>query len=108
MKFAYIFFLATGLAFFTGCFRNDRRTMDFNVPALTTQECLTYLSGRLRANEGVENVQADFQTGTVTVTFNGLKLALKNIEIIIAEAGFDVNERPGEPAARAAMPAPCR
>lgn len=108
MKIACIFFLVASLGLLTGCFRNDRRTIDFNVPKLTTQECLAYLSGRLRANEGVEDVRADFTTGTVTVTFNGLKLALKNIEIIIAEAGFDVNERPADPVARATMPAPCR
>ena len=108
MKIIYTFFLVVAMFAVAGCFRNDRRTIDFSVPTLATQECLSYLSGRLRANEGVEDVRADFETGTVTVTFNGLKLALKNIEIIIAEAGFDVNERPASEAAKAAMPAPCR
>jgi copper chaperone CopZ len=99
---------AVALTATTGCFRNDRRTGQFDVPRLQTQECLTYLTSRLRAAEGVEQVDADFATGKVMVTFNGLKLALKNIEIIIADAGFDVNERPANEVARASMPAPCR
>jgi len=92
----------------TGCFRNDRRVGEFHVPQMQAQECLNYLSGRLRGAEGVEDVQADFSTKTVSVTFNGLKLALKNIELIIADAGFDVNETPGNPETRATMPVPCR
>lgn len=95
-------------ALFTGCFRNDRRTGEFHVPMMQSEECLNYLSGKLRAAEGVEMVTADFAAQKVIVTFNGLKLALKNIEIIIADAGFDVNERPASPAAKAGMPAPCR
>ncbi|HMO51400.1 MAG TPA: heavy-metal-associated domain-containing protein [Kiritimatiellia bacterium] len=93
---------------FTGCFRNDQRVVTFNVPQMQAQECLNFLSGRLRGAEGVEDVRGDFTAGTVTVTFNGLKLALKNIEFIIAEAGFDVNDTPGAPDARAALPVPCR
>lgn len=96
------------MALFTGCFRNDRRTGEFHVPMMQTPECLSYLSGKLGVAEGVEHVTADFATQKVIVTFNGLKLALKNIEIIIAEAGFDVNERPASPSAKASMPAPCR
>lgn len=105
-----LFFLFLGLALITatGCFRNDRRTIEFTVPELKTQECLTYLSGKLRSAEGVENVEADFARQKVIVTFNGLKLALKNIEIIIAESGFDVNERPADEKAKASLPVPCR
>jgi copper chaperone CopZ len=99
--------LAT-LSFFTGCFRNDRRVGEFQVPNLTSQECLNYLSGKLRASEGIEDVKADFESRTVIVTFDGLKLALKNIEFSIAGAGFDVNDTPANPQAKAGMPASCR
>lgn len=98
--------LLTSLA--TGCFRNDTRVGTFHVPALQSQECLNYLSGKLRGVEGVMDVQADFSTQTVTVTFNGLKAALKNIEFVIAGAGFDVNDTPASTSAKATMPAPCR
>lgn len=97
--------LAAGL--FSGCFRNDRRIGEFHVAQMQSQECLTYLSAKLRAMEGVEDVEADFSTQTVRVTFNGLKLALKNIELNIADAGFDVDTTPGNPGARTNMPASC-
>jgi copper chaperone CopZ len=108
MKFLQIFiFLSVAIAT-SACFRNDRRTGEFLVPQLNSQECLTYLSGKLRAAEGVELVEGDLEKNIVRVTFNGLKLALKNIEIVIAEAGFDVNDRPAEARGKASMPAACR
>jgi len=93
-----------------GCFRNDLRTEEFHVPKLSGPECLNYLTSRLRGVDGVTDVQGDFSTKKLTVSFNGLKLAIKNIEIYIADAGFDVNERPGDEKARAAsgFPASCR
>jgi len=54
------------------------------------------------------DVQADFNTQTVTVTFNGLKAALKNIEFVIAGSGFDVNDTPASVSAKTTMPVPCR
>ncbi len=92
----------------SGCFRNDTRIGVYHVPNITSQECLNVLSGKLRAVEGVEDVQADFTTHKVSVTFNGLKAGLKNIEFVIAGAGFDVNETPGAAAAKEQLPATCR
>lgn len=92
----------------SGCFRNDTRIGTFKVPLLQSQECLNYLSGKLRGVEGVMDVQADFSTQTVMVTFNGLKVALKNIEFVIAGSGFDVNDTPASASAKASMPVACR
>lgn len=78
------------------------------MPGLTSQECVTIVSDKLRANEGVEVVEANLASGKLSVTFNGLKLAIKNIEIIIADAGFDVNDRPADEQAKAGLPASCR
>lgn len=108
MKIFILFAFCLSILTATGCFRSDRRTVEFNVPQLKSQECLTYLSGKLRSADGVEAVEADLERGAVTVTFNGLKLALMNIEIIIAEAGFDVNDRPADEKGKASMPIPCR
>jgi len=106
-----IIFICTGLfvsLLCSGCFRNDTRIGVYHVPTITSQECLNILSGRLRAVEGVEDVQADFTTQQVSVTFNGLKVGLKNIEFVIAGAGFDVNDTPGAAAAKEQLPASCR
>jgi len=103
--------ICTGLLFAalcTGCYRKDLRIGEFHVPQVTSQECLNILSGRLRGIEGVSDVTADFPSSKVFVTFDGLKSALKNIEFVIASAGFDVNETPAAPAAKAALPESCR
>ncbi len=92
----------------TGCFRNDTRIGEYRVPKMTDQECLNVLSAKLRGIEGVSDVRADFASQKVTVQFDGLKVALKNIEFVIAGAGFDVNETPGNPTAKAELPASCR
>jgi len=81
---------------------------EYHVPKITSQECLNVLSAKLRGIEGVQDVQADFATQTVSVTFDGLKAALKNIEFVIAGAGYDVNDTPGNPTAKAELPATCR
>jgi copper chaperone CopZ len=92
----------------TSCFRNDTRVGEYHVPMMKSQECLNVLSAKLRGIEGVMDVQADFNTQTVSVTFDGLKAALKNIEFVIAGSGYDVNDTPGNPAAKAELPASCR
>ena len=92
----------------TGCFRNDTRIGEYHVPSMTSEECLSVLSTRLLAVEGVKDVKADFETRTVSVTFDGLKAGLKNIEYVIAGSGFDVNQTPGAPAAKTELPPSCR
>ncbi len=106
-----ILFICTGLfaaLLCTACFRNDTRVGEYRVPNMTAQPCLDVLTARLKAVEGVQDVKADFATGTVYVTFDGLKAALKNIEFVIAGTGFDVNDTPGAPEAKASLPAGCR
>ena len=50
----------------------------------------------------------NFTAGTLSVTYDSMQLARKNIELAIAQAGFDANELPADPAARAALPPECR
>jgi hypothetical protein len=42
------------------------------------------------------------------VTYDALKLGIKNIEYVIAGAGFDANDTPAPKEAREALPAECR
>ncbi len=109
MKIIFTFsFLTVLLIGSIGCYRNDTRTASFNVPQIQTQECLNFLAGRLRGAEGVIEISGTLDAGTVTVQFDGMKLALKNIEYLISSAGFDVNETPAVPEAKASLPVPCR
>ncbi|HMP72951.1 MAG TPA: heavy-metal-associated domain-containing protein [Kiritimatiellia bacterium] len=92
----------------TGCFRNDTRTVAFHIPHLNAPECAEAVRIALGAMDGIYGAEADIPNRTLTVTFDGLKLGIKNIEFTIAGAGFDVEDTQGNPRAKAALPAPCR
>jgi copper chaperone CopZ len=53
-------------------------------------------------------IQIDFTKRTVSVTYDSLITALKNIEFSIAEAGFQANEVPANEAAAKALPLECK
>ncbi len=91
-----------------GCFRQDRRTITVNVPQLKGPECLRFIQDAAQKVEGIEQVSPSYESRTVDVTYNAMKLGIKNIEFIIAGAGFDANNTQAPAAARAALPEGCR
>ena len=91
-----------------GCFRQDRRTITVNVPQLRSEECLRLVQEAVKSVDGIEFVTTNSAPGTVDVTYNALKLGIRNIEFVIAGAGFDANETKAPPQARAALPEGCR
>ena len=60
----------------------------------------------------VSCVVVHYDTGEIDVTYDSMKLAIKNLEFAIAEAGYAVQTRPYDLAAnakaRAALPKACR
>jgi len=53
--------------------------------------------------DGVKVDSIKIEDGKVTVTYDSMKLAIKNIEFTIAEAGFDAGEIPADSKARDAF-----
>ncbi len=96
------------IALSCGCFRQDTRTVVFNVPQMKAAECSKIIQGALSRMDGIITAEPDLEKHTMTVTYDGLKLGIMNIESAIADAGFDVNQTPGKPDAKGALPAPCR
>jgi copper chaperone CopZ len=92
----------------TSCFRNDTRTVTYDVPALTSRSCSDSLQNALSMIDGVISAEANLEQATLTVTFDGLKLGIKNVEYVILGAGFDVNGNPGVASAKAELPPECR
>lgn len=60
----------------------------------------------------VSKVVVHYGTGDIDVTYDSMKLAIKNLEFAVAAAGYDVQSLPydiaADPAARAALPEACR
>jgi copper chaperone CopZ len=103
--------LATAAALSSGCFirpRNDDITHTFSVPKLTSPECSKIVLDILGQAAGVSKVEPDLQKGALRVTFSTRVTALKNIEYALSEAGFDVDDSIGDPAAKAKLPEGCR
>jgi P-type Cu+ transporter len=96
-------------AFLTcGCFRQDIRTLVVKVPQMKSADCCKIIQGGLSRVEGINSAEPDFEKRTITVTYNSTKLSIKNIEFLIAGAGFDANDEVGKSEAKAALPPGCR
>lgn len=58
--------------------------------------------------DGVISVVPKVGDRTVEVTFESLKIGIKNVQITIASAGFDADEVKADEEARKALPEECR
>lgn len=98
------------LAVGTGCFRKDHRQITINVPQLTSQRtnCLQRIIDATKSVDGIEGVQFGEKAGTIVVSYNALKLGIRNIEFLVAGAGFDANDTKAPEQARNALPEDCR
>ena len=92
----------------SGCFRQDVRTIVVNVPEMKSPECSKIIQDAMLKVEGIEQVTPDVAARTVTVRFNSTRVAIKNIEFVIATAGFDANSTLAPPETKAALPPGCR
>ncbi len=100
--------LATILVIGSSCRQMDIRTVTIEVPQLRGQECEQILHRVLSSMNGVRGDTLVFETGSVTVTYDSMRLALKNLEYAISAAGFQANEIPADAEARGQLPERCR
>lgn len=86
--FAFAVFLST-----SGCRQTDVRAMTVNVPGLASDADVQRIRKALVPLNGVNKEQAvyDIQGKKVVLTYDSMVIAKKNIEIAIAEAGYDAN-----------------
>lgn len=92
----------------TACFRQDKRTITVAVPQMKSPECYAVIQQALGGVEGIEGSRPNYEQRTLDVTYNGLKLAIKNVEFVIAGAGFDANNTAAPADAKARLPEGCR
>ncbi len=92
----------------TGCFRQVVRTITIEVPQLKSADCAKRIQDALGRVEGVQSATADIPKRQLVVTYDSEKVAIKNIEAVVAGAGFDANSTPAKSEARATLPAECR
>jgi len=78
----------------SGCRVSDVRELTVKVPGMAAEADVQRIRQALAPLNGVNKEQAvfDVTSRTVKVTFDSMVVAHKNIEIAIAEAGYDANE----------------
>ncbi len=90
------------------CRKHDVRMVVVAVPGLKSPECAKFIQEAFMKQPGIRSVQPDFQQRTLTVTYDSMVIAIKNIEFVIAEAGFDANDEKARPEGVAKLPPACR
>lgn len=93
-----LFFALLALAgvLVAGCRVSDVREMTVKVPAMASEEDAQRVRAALAPLNGVDKEKTAYnvQGRTVTVRYDSMVIAHKNIEIAIAEAGYDANGIP--------------
>jgi mercuric ion binding protein len=96
-----------------GCFRPSDRSITISVPQMNTADCAARIVAAFKLDrpdrvDGVISVVPNLENHTVEVTFKSLVLSIKNVQMTIANAGFDADEVKANEEARKALPEECR
>ena len=90
------------------CRQVDIREKTIAVPQMKNASCETIVVAALSKTDGVFADKIRAGAGQVTVTYDSMKLGLRNLEFAVASAGFDAGTTPADPKARESLPAECR
>jgi copper chaperone CopZ len=98
------------VCFGLSCRRQDIRSVTIRVPAMRSAACTNIVSEALQRAQSIppDWIHADIDKRTVTVTYDSLQRAIKNLEFAIADAGFQANDTPANPQAATNLPPECR
>lgn len=83
--------LAAGLILTCGCFKQNIQDFVVRTPQMETRADAERVVSAAKSISGVLDADANLDDRTVTVRYNSLKLAEKNVETAIAKAGYDAN-----------------
>ncbi len=90
------------------CRQQDVRTTTIQCPQVRNSQSASRVTMALTRMDGVQADSIKVKDGAVTVTYDSMKVAVKNLDFSIAEAGFDADDIPADKKAREALPAECK
>jgi len=90
------------------CRKQDIRTVVIQVPGMKNPACTKIIQDAFLKQPGIQSIRPDFQKRELTITYNSMVVALKNLEFTVAGAGFDANDTQAFTNAVAALPPECR
>jgi copper chaperone CopZ len=93
-----------------GCRHQDKRVATLSIPEMKNQACAAICVNALATRPGVDakTIQVDYATRSITLRYDSMQLAMKNLEFAVSDAGFSANGIPANQAAAAKLPADCR
>ncbi len=96
------------LVVLSGCRRKDVQMRVISVPGVRTAAASNSVIKVVRRFPGVikEECYIDLEKGELTAVYDTMRLALKNIEHAISEAGYDANEISAVPKSEPALQTP--
>ena len=85
--------VAVAVALLAGCRVSDVREMTVKVPDMAAESDVQQVRAALAPLIGIDKDKTvfDVATRTIKVRYDSMQIAHKNIEIAIAEAGYDAN-----------------
>ncbi len=77
---------------------------------MKNQACAVVIANALMREQSIEgdNIQVDLEARTVTVKYDSLMRAQKNLSFAVAKAGFSANGVPANEEALKALPPECK
>ena len=98
------------LVFAGACRQTDMRTVVVRLPQVVNDACEKRVQEAIQPLKGIDrqSIVFDRTARTLTLRYDSMVLANKNIEHAIIASGFDANELTATEAARAALPPECR
>ena len=110
MKRARLCLALLALGLLSACRQSDKRTFTVRLPQVVNPACEDRVRGALQKLKGIdmETLAFDRAAGLLTLRYESMFLARKNIEHAIIAAGFDANELTATDEARRALPPECR
>ena len=98
------------LAGLVSCRRERPRVVTVFVPGLNGEKCAEIISKSLATADGIKmnTLQFDFEKQEVTVEYESMRTAVKNVEHFIAKAGFDANTVPAYKEGLEKLPEECK
>jgi copper chaperone CopZ len=106
-KYSFLMIAAACLCL-VSCRKHDIRKVVVETPGIKSPECARVVQEAFMKQPGIRSVEPDFERGTLAVTYDSMVIAIKNIEFVIAEAGFDANDEKARPEGVAKLPPECR
>jgi copper chaperone CopZ len=108
MKYLMLSLICLSLFSFSSCRKQDIENVAINVPNLNDEVCFHIIENALHKQPGIKSIQPDYQNKQITITYNSMIIAIKNLEFAIAEQGFKANQVPANTNVLSKLPAVCK